>query len=221
MVLYGGGTGGGWWVDDVEVKVTRDDALAVTTETRDQWQLTSSAAHSGLYSWWNGNPSTNYLTGGIDNSLTTRSIDMINARNATLSAYFRFNINSESGLPPDGFRIEISSDNGINWKAVNLGVRSAWGVSGNDGDGSDGVPGDGKSYTGINSGANWVEAGSLTRLNCDLSGWAGKVIKMRFRVITASDSNPFYGNAHYQSPTAGFGGFFVDDVIIHGFSLQE
>ena len=109
----------------------------------------------------------------------------------------------------------------MSWKAINYGVRAAWGISGNDSDITDGVPGDGKSYTGINSGDNWVEAGSLTRLNCDLTGWAGEVIRVRFRVVTASDANPYFRDKHYQSVTAGFGGFYVDDVIIFGFSQQE
>jgi hypothetical protein len=221
LVLYGGGTGGGWWVDDVEVKVTREDQETVTNSTRDQWKLTSLDSYSGDYCWWNVNPTTGNLKGGIDNSLYTRQIDMTNARNATLSAYFKFNINSAAGRPPDGFRVEISKDNGVSWTAINLGVRSSWGLSGNDSDASDGIPNDGKSYTGINLGNYWVEAGSLTRLNCDLSGWAGEVISLRFRVVTASDLNPFFGSTHYDSATVGFGGFYIDDVVIHGFSLQE
>jgi hypothetical protein len=54
-----------------------------------------------------------------------------------------------------------------------------------------------------------------------MSGWSGKVIRLRFRVITASDDNQFFGNKHYQSSTAGFGGFYVDDIIVHGFSLLD
>ncbi len=215
------GVGGMYMIDDFEIKVEHGDGLPIDMNTSDQWQYTSVDSYSGNYCWWNGNPATNNLTGGIDNSLYTRSIDITNARNATLSAYFKFNINTAAGRPPDGFRVEVSNDNGVTWDAINFGVRSAWGVSGNDSDDTDGVPGDGKSYTGIDSGDNWVEANSLTRLNCDLTGWAGEVIRLRFRVVTAIDSNPFFGGTHYESANAGFGGFYVDDVIVYGFSLLE
>jgi FlaG/FlaF family flagellin (archaellin) len=219
LVLYGGGIGGGWWLDDVEVKVSRNNTQPVTNASRDQWALITEDSHSGKQCWWNGNPSTQNFSGGLDNSLYTRLIDLTNARNATLSTYFKFNINMAAGRPPDGFRVEISSDNGVSWDPINFGSRAAWGVSGNDTDNQDNKPNDGKSYTGIDSGDNWVEAGSLTRLNCDLTGWGGKVIRLRFRVVTAKDTNPYFGDQHYQQATAGFGGFYVDDVVIHGFSL--
>ena len=142
-----------------------------------------------------------------------------------MSAYFKFNINSAAGRPPDGFRVEISDDNGVTWKAINMGVRTSWGVSGNGTDADDGMPGDGKSYTGLDvygrdtQNDDWVEAGSLTRLNTDISGWAGNVIILRIRVVTASDTNPFFGNVHYNDSGAGFQGIMVDDVIIYGYSL--
>jgi hypothetical protein len=215
------GQNGVYMIDDFEIKVKHSDDDPLIVNSTDQWQLTTADAHSGNYSWWNGNPVTNNFTGGLDNSLYSRPIDLTNARNATLTSYFKFNINVESGRPPDGFRVEVSTDNAITWKALNFGVRSAWGLSGNDSDASDGVPGDGKSYTGIDSGDNWVEAGSLTRLNVDLAGWVGEVIRLRFRVVTASDTNPYFGNQHYDSATAGFGGFYVDDIIIYGVSLLE
>ncbi len=217
--LYGGGGGGGWWIDDVEVRVSRSNSAPITNISSDQWALIEQQAHSGSFSWWNGNPITQHLSGGLDNCLYTRPIDLTDAKNVTLSAYFKFNINTAAGRPPDGFRVEISSDNGITWDAINFGARSAWGISGNDSDGDDDEPDDGKSYTGINSGNFWVEAGTLTRLNCDLTGWRSKVIQLRFRVITSSDSNPYFGSKHYESSTAGFGGFYVDDVIIYGTTL--
>ncbi len=218
LVLWGGGGGGGWWVDNIEVKVSRGNTFPLTNSSRDQWILTRDDSHSGNYSWWNGNPDTGYLKGGIDNSLITRSIDLTNARNASLSAYLKFNINTVPGRPPDGFRVEVSSDNGISWKPINFGSRAAWGVSGNDSDAMDDKPGDGKSYTGINSGDHWVKAESLTRLNCDISGWAGKVIRIRIRMIIASNSNEFFGSKHYESSNVGFGGMYIDDVIVHGYS---
>jgi hypothetical protein len=212
---------GGYMIDDFEIRRQHDDDVSVASNETDQWQLTSSDSYSGNFCWWNGDPTSTYLNDGMDNSLITRSIDMTNARNATLSAYLKFNINTAAGRPPDGFRVEISSDNGVSWDGVNVGVRAAWGVSGNGTDADDGIPNDGKSYTGLNVGSNWIETGSLTRLNCDLTGWAGKVIQLRFRVVTAANGNPFTGSKHYESATVGFGGLYVDDVVIHGFSLQK
>jgi hypothetical protein len=214
------GDGGYYFVDDVKLRVVRNDTTAVTSASDDQWAYVNSDSHSGSYSWWIGDPSTGHLTGGLDNSLYTRPIDLTNARNATFSAYFKFNINitESGGRPPDGFRVEISSDNGISWKTINLGVRSCWGVSGNDSDATDGFM-DGKSYTGLDpDGDRWIEASTLARLNVDITGWAGSVIMLRFRVVTASDDNPYFDN-HYEWGGAGYGGIYMDDVIISGFSL--
>ncbi len=204
---YGTGTGYGWYLDDVKVAISRDDSTNVTSSSKDAWQLTTNASWSGTHSWWNGNPDTGYVMPGIDNSLMTLPIDLISARTATLSAYFRFNLNTQEGAPPDGFRVEVSSDNGITWHAINLGVRSSWGVSGTDNTGT-------TSYTGHNAGGYWTEAGTLTRLNCDLSEWSGNVILIRFRMVTTSATN----YDPYESPysTVGFGGFYIDDVVVSG-----
>lgn len=221
LVLYGGGAGGGWWLDDVEVRVSRANTNPITSVSRDQWEWTDRASHSGDFSWWNHNATTNNLTGGIDNSLMTRKIDLTKARNATLTAYLRFNINASTGRPPDGFRVEVSSDNGLIWKPINLGVRAAWGVSGTESDAADGIPNDGRSPTGLDpDGDNWVEAGTLSRLSTDLSGWRGSVIKVRFRIVTTTGPNPFWDANHYEDANAGFGGVFVDDVIIYGESIE-
>ena len=146
---------------------------------------------------------------GIDNSLMSIAIDLTRARTAQLSAYLKFNINDEGGAPPDGFRIEITKDNGITWEAINLGVRSAWGVSGTDNSGT-------ASYTGHDTGGNWIEVGSLTRVMADLSDWSGNVIHIRFRVVT----NNAAGYDHYKDSSAGFGGFYTDDVMITGETLS-
>jgi hypothetical protein len=215
------GSNGRYYIDDVEIRVKRDDNEALTPNNLDQWELTSTDAHSGTYSWWNHNPVTGNLSASLDNSLYTRPIDLTNARDATLSAYFKFNINASAGNPPDGFRVEISDDNGVTWKTITLGIRAAWGVSGNESDIQDGIM-DGKSYTGLDPDFDrWVEAGTLTRLNCDISGWTGKVIMIRFRVVTASDDNPYFFNHHseWYGPTAQFGGFYIDDVTVIGASL--
>jgi flagellin-like protein len=214
----------GWWVDDIVIKVTRNNADPITADADDQWELTSTDAHSGSYSWWNHNATTKMFSGGIDNSLYTRPIDLTNANDATLSAYFKFNINLTSGQPPDGFRTEISADNGLTWSQLNIGLRTAWGVSGNESDIEDGQT-DGKSYTGLDVYGDdtdqdyWVEANTLTRLKCNLTSWRGSVIMLRFRVVTASDDNPYFGGNHLESSTVGFGGLYIDDVIIIGSSL--
>jgi hypothetical protein len=210
---YGGGTGYGWYLDDVKVSVSRDDADAVDQSSADVWQTVTTADRNGANTtaWWNGDVTTGFMKKGVDNSLICGPIDLTNARNATLGAYFKFNINTKDGAPPDGFRVEVSRDNGITWSAINLGVRAAWNVSGVEPDNNDGKV-DGKSYTGIDSGNYWVSAGSLTRLNVDLSSFTGSAIMLRFRAVT--NSNPLY--LAYKSPTVGFGGFFIDDVTVTG-----
>jgi hypothetical protein len=147
-----------------------------------------------------------YLKGGVDNSLTTVPIDLTNALDASLDVKFKFNINSADGRPPDGFRVEVSADNGESWQALNRGVRSSSGVSG-----SVAAGGDGTSITGVELGDSWVSSKTMSRLNCDLSGWAGKVILLRFRVVTRTDTAN-----HYDSAVAGFGGVYVDDVKVIG-----
>jgi|GEM_PF-1740789 len=203
---------GKWYVDDIVVKATRSDSLPVTSSTADNWELTTEDAYSGSYSWWcHDVPSSNGLKGGIDNSLYTRAIDLTSARNASLEAKVKFNINSEAGRPPDSLRVEVSSDAGITWYSLTLGVRACWGVSGTESDISDGVL-DGKSYTGIGTDEThpgWVNVGTLTRVSCDLSGWAGKVIMLRFRIVT----NKAFTN--YESPNAPMG-VFIDDVAVVG-----
>jgi len=61
-----------------------------------------------------------------------------------------------------------------------------------------------------------VGASTLTRLNTDLSAWSGSVILIKIRVVTATDDNPYFGSTHYQDPFAGFGGVYVDDMIVSG-----
>jgi hypothetical protein len=215
------GTGYGWYVDNVEVKVSTQ---SVTTNP-DQWDrhnfgtTGANGAHAGNYAWQYLSPSSS-LKAGVDASLITKQIDLSSARNATLNAYLRFNINTGAGNPPDGFRVEVSSDNGMTWKAINLGVRSSWNYSGAESDLSDGVS-DGKSYSGIpeNGGTGtygWVRSNTLTRLNCDLSGWAGSTIMLRIRVVTTDNSTyTHYADNTYPSSIC------VDDVNIYGESTAR
>jgi len=137
---WGYGNGGGWSIDDVKVAVQRKEATAITNAVSDQWQYyewhsgidpAELQPYSGTHMWWNHNPTAgNDLASGIDNSLYTRSIDLTNAKDASLSAYFKFNFNDAAGRPPNGFRVEVTQDNGVTWNPINLGVRSSWGVSG-------------------------------------------------------------------------------------------
>jgi len=213
-----GGSGWGWAIDDVEVKVKRSDSVAVTAAADDQWELVQKGtslggpdvadAYSGKYSWLCHNPNagaTDYLKPGIDNSLISIPISLERAKDARLSAKLKFNINYSEGRPPDGFRVEVSNDNGVSWRQLNMGVRSAWNVSGSESAGPDGT-----SYTGVDLGNYWVHSSTVTRLSCDLSGWAGQVILLRFRVVTRNDTIN-----HYQT-AAGFGGVYVDDVFVTG-----
>jgi hypothetical protein len=213
---YGGGTGYGWYIDDVRVTVSRPNTAPDAT-SQDVWHMTTAQHHSGNYSWSNVDPDTGYMKGGIDNYLMSSPIDLTNARMAYLSAYVKFNFNYASGAPPDGFRVEISKDNGVTWSAVNLGVRSAWNVSGTDEDHDDGKI-DGKSYTGINDGNYWVSLGSLTRVNVDLSSFSGNAIQIRFRVVTNSDAAYLHYDTNYvfPDPLDEFGGFYIDDVQVQG-----
>jgi len=93
----------------------------------------------------------------------------------------------------------------------------------------DGNDNDGKSYSGLDvyrtdtKKDGWVEAGTLTRLNTDITGWTGNVIILRFRVVTSTDDNPYYGNRHYEmkNPTYDAYGIMIDDVVISGYSLID
>ncbi|MFO8109113.1 MAG: CARDB domain-containing protein [Thermoplasmata archaeon] len=205
---YGGGTGYGWYLDDVRMVVSRGDN-DLTDSHRDVWRTEEVTGWDGnpTTAWRNAHPTDpdgDYLKSGIDNSLITTSIDLTNARNATLSAYFKFNFNIQSGAPPDGFRVEITTDGGRTWQAINLGVRTSWGVSG----GGDG-------YQGTDIGHGWTSAESLARLETDLSDFRGEVIRIRFRMITTTGS---YN--HYDDPGED-AGFYVDNVIVSGSSIEE
>ncbi len=220
-----GGTGYGWIIDDVKVTVSSNDDNPNKGLTSDIWRLreasTKAEAHSGDHAWFCGDDSAfngnkGDLKDSLDNSLFSRPIDLTNARTATLEAYFKFNLDQDPGRPPDGFRVEVSIDNGIVWTPINLGVRASWKVSGSEVDADDGIPSDGKSFTGIEddpgNSFNWVPASSLARLITDLGAFTGNVIILRFRVITDLNTE------HYEDENQPFG-FYVDDVFIFGESL--
>ena len=138
------------------------------------------------------------LPQGVDESIYTDPIYLTNARNPTLTAHFQFNINDGAGLPPDGFRVEISSDDGHSWDYLTQGARAAWNYSGQDD----------CDYAGHNDeeGYGWVDSHSLQRLDVDLSGWAGERVILRFRVFTNMT------DAYADSSLPG--AFFMDDVWV-------
>jgi hypothetical protein len=207
---FGGGTGAGWYLDDVQLRAGRGDA-AIGAAHKDVWALTNTASHGGNYSWWNHNTTADGLKPGIDNVLTTIPIDLTSAVQATLNAYLKFNINTAEGIPPDCVRVEVTSDGGATWNAVNLGVRAVWGVAGTGADMDDGKL-DGKTYTGLDpDGDGWIAANTLSRLNVDLSAWRGHQIQVRFRVVASNDP----GYLHYANHAAPWG-VYIDDVTITG-----
>lgn len=219
-IQYGGGTGDGWWIDDVEIVMSRSDTSPVDPNSLDTWRLLDGSVgagttHSGTRSWFAGGVNiTDDLHDGIDNSLYTRPIDLTNAGEAHLEFYTRFNFQYAAGRPPDGFRVEISDDNGLSWAPLNFGVRAAWRVSGTEADSTDGDM-DGKSFTGATESSdtyNWVPASSITRISLDLGGYTGKVVTLRFRIVTNIDG------IHYEDPNA-FMGMYIDDIKVYGVSL--
>lgn len=210
---YGGGTGFGWYLDDVRVIVSRGNN-PIMEHHRDVWRQDTVEGRDGsdTTAWINAHPDAfddenKYFMSGIDNSLITNSIDLTNARTAYMSAYFKFNINTASGAPPDGFRVEVTTDNGRTWSAINLGVRSAWGVSGTGGE---------DSYEGADAGNGWTTADSLTRLDTDLSDFRGEVIRIRIRMVT-TNAAVYEHYAEAGEPP----GFYVDDFVVSGSSVIE
>jgi len=219
---WGYGNGGSWWIDDITVTAQSDHNKIAWWNSPDNWEYYSWQAgidpsamrpHSGTHMWWNHDPlAGNDLTGGTDDSLRSPSIDLRNARDPRLSAYFKFNIDGADGRPPDGFRVEGSSDNGMTWAPLNEGPRASSGISGHwskEGKSPDGK----KAVGGIQDGGGdstapvWVEAGTLWKLETNLTNWTGKVIILRFRVVTDLDLS------HYGSDVT-FKGLAIDDIIV-------
>jgi len=197
---FGAGNSGGWWVDDVKVMMSNGGTPAVTSQ--DVWQFVKDGtkANSGTGCWWNGNPgSPTMMQAGIDNSLTTSAIDLTRAVDVTFNAYFAYNINGAPGLPPDCLRVEISSDGGNTWKAINYGVRAFSGTSGVTADPS----------------GSYSSALTEARVNTDLSAWAGKVVYLRFRVVTTSNAT----YVHNANGALAWGGLYLDDVTVSGTSI--
>ncbi|MGA1866683.1 MAG: hypothetical protein ACMUFK_04365, partial [Thermoplasmatota archaeon] len=223
-IHYEGGTGYGWFLDDVTVKTSTQDSNPNKDLTVDNWALITAAtpgvqSYSGDHAWFCGvNSKSGDLNDGVDNSLYTRQIDLTSVRTAGLQAMVKFNLDQEPGRPPDGFRIEVSTNNMETWVPLTLGVRSSWGVSGTQPDGSDGILNDGKSYTGLEMDGTkeyWVPINTLTRVNADLSAFTGSAINIRFRIVTNNvDANHYDDDPSTVDPL--FRGIYIDDVMIYG-----
>ncbi len=200
----------GWYLDDVKIMITSDGQ-------KDLWHLQnfgttgSLGAHSGNYSWVYADDNGN-LPPGVDSSLVTKQIDLSTARSVNLLFWIRFNLNPAAGIPPATVRVEVSDDNGMTWQSITYGVRIGWGASGYGG--LAGVPDNGQANH-----YDWVKSTTLYRINCDLSGWAGRTVMLRFRVATNATINPDTGDyyptwdtQHSSDPH----GVFLDDVFVYG-----
>jgi hypothetical protein len=218
---YGQGTGYGWYLDDVRVTVTRSNNVNPVNTTQDVWNRTNATHHSGNYSWANVDPVTGQMKPGIDNYLMTTPIDLTRAKNAYLSAYFKFNINRQDGAPPDGFLVEVSTNGGVTWSAVNHGVRSCYGLSGTGltQEGNVAISGLPDSLNPAQAAAYgyWASASTMSRLNVDLGRYIGNQVYLRFRVVTCNhEAYTHNDNVNSGIPTPPFGGFYVDDVNVYG-----
>jgi len=146
----------------------------------------------------------------------SEGIDLIVVKNGVFQPVFlqvkaRFNLQKAEDQPPDGFRVEISKNGGMNWAPLNFGLRASWGVSGTESDASDGTDGDGKSFTGLDEGSNWVPASSLTRMTINLNGYSGEVVMLRFRMVTNTD-----GLHAEDISESAFYGLYIDDIVVFG-----
>jgi len=202
-VQYGMGTGYGWFLDDVQIRASRETDSEVKEGTADVWQMVETTDIYGqeTTAWWNGilHDTDPRMKTGIDNSLVTSPIDLTRAKTVHLSADFKFNINEASGSPPDGFRVEVSTDNGLIWSPINLGARTASGVSG---DGS-------TNY--------WTTADQMDRLITDLSDFAGETILIRFRVVTNNAAN----YQHHHREDLDFRGIYLNNVVVQGETVER
>ncbi|MEF8873328.1 MAG: CARDB domain-containing protein [Candidatus Thermoplasmatota archaeon] len=210
---------GGWWLDNVNVKASSE----WSRDGPGYWNLTSASQlddmgitnyQGGLQNYYDhthGSEDGKYwifttenndkdeLPPGIDSSLYTRPIYLDTADNPVLTAHMKFNIEESAAMPPDGFRVEISDDDGATWDSITYGARTGWGASGDTEHGE---------YSGETDDGNygWVDGDSLARLKTDLSGWRGERIILRFRVFTNTTQE-------YDDPNLP-GAIFLDDVWI-------
>ncbi len=213
---------GGWWIDDVTVTASSEwtsdgpsywnlvnasqleDDMDITEYQggiENYYDHTQDSADGKYWIFTSEEGGEDVLPEGVDSSLYTRPIYLDNARNPRLTAHMKFNIDDGAGLPPSGFRVEVSRDDGRTWDSITYGARSAWGASGDDEHGE---------YSGETEDEDgeygWVDSHSLVRFESDLSGWRGERIILRFRVFT----NLTERYADDDLPRA----IFIDDVWI-------
>ncbi len=206
----------GWYLDDIKVEITSDGVHDLWHLQRFAGNPGALAAHSGHYAWVYRDKNGD-LPEGIDSSLITKQIDLSTARSARLLFWIRFNLNPAAGVPPATVRVEVSSDNGMTWQSITYGVRIGWGSSGYGG--LSGIPDNGNANH-----YDWVRSTTLVRINCDLSGWAGQSILIRFRVVTNATINPETDNPYPTWDPEHPGdphGVFIDDVVVYGEGYAE
>lgn len=200
----------GWYLDNVRFKISsewEDDGPGywnLTSASRlEQMGITEYQGEDGIENYYDRTHDSedgkywiftsedggeDRLPQGVDSSLYTRPIYLDNARNPRLTAHMKFNIDDGAGLPPSGFRIEVSDDDGRTWDPLTSGARAGSGASGDD-----------EEY-------GWIDSGSLSRVHADLSGWRDERIILRFRVFT----NLTERYADPDLPRA----IFIDDVWV-------
>ncbi|MEM4058072.1 MAG: type IV pilin, partial [Thermoplasmata archaeon] len=202
----------GWYLDNIQVEVTGGpyQYWQLTNASNigeignpNYYGITSKYSNYWMFSNYTNTQNPDSLPLGVDSALITKQIDLSNAYNATLNAYFKFNLNNASGLPPEIIRVEVSDNDGQSWTSITYGVRIGWNASGTGGYA-------GTSATGT---YGWVNGNTLLRLSTDLSGWAGQTILIKFRVITNSLATyqPYAPNGQ-SDPLA----IFIGDVSVTG-----
>lgn len=212
----------GWYIDDVEVELTRDTSEGIPEDDGDlgywiranqtelknmgfniEYYNDSSGDDDGRFWMYASKDNNNepVLPRGVDSSLYTSRISLVNAENPVLEANLRFNIASGADDLPSGLRVEISDDDGDTWNDLTQGVRTGWGVSGTGGE-----------YSGeeIEGTDNWTSASSLGRFATDLSAYRGEHVTLRFRVYTNNTQNDedFYADETKPKP------IFIDNVTV-------
>ncbi|MBS3781987.1 MAG: hypothetical protein KGY68_05200, partial [Candidatus Thermoplasmatota archaeon] len=199
----------GWYIDDVRFKASyewdedgpghwkltnaegleEEMGIDINPEEDDEYHDHTLGTEEGHY--WiftsKDNDGNDKLPQGVDSSLYTHPIYLEKAEDPRLSAYMKFNLEDDGEeSPPDGFRVEISSDDGRTWQSLTSGNRPTAGTSGD-------------------SGYGWKNLDTLSKLNVDLSAWKGEIIRLRFRVFTNTTENN-----NNDLPKA----IFIDDVVV-------
>jgi hypothetical protein len=124
----------GWFIDDVtvgEVPVPADNSMLsdniedieeseVYWEEDGLWHITERRSNSTSHSWWYGLETTGtYDTGSANSgSLVSKTIDLMDATDATLNFWTYWQTESTSSTKWDNKMVEISADGGANWELL-------------------------------------------------------------------------------------------------------